>query len=56
MSHCKCYYRVDMGTAGWGDGWAATQMAAIKVGSRRDADAEIYRYIYLKKKKKDRVC
>lgn len=42
----QCYYPGDMGAAGWGEGWAATQMAAIKAGSRKDADAEIYRYVY----------
>lgn len=40
-----------MSTAGLGEGWAATHMAAIKAVSMRDADAEIYRYIYIKKKK-----
>lgn len=47
----QCYYQVDMSTAGLGEGWAATHMAAIKAVSMRDADAEIYRYIYIKKKK-----
>lgn len=48
------YYQVDMSTAGLGEGWAATHMAAIKAVSMRDADAEIYRYIYIKKKEKKR--
>lgn len=50
----QCYYQVDMSTAGLGEGWAATHMAAIKAVCMRDADAEIYWYIYIKKKK-DRV-
>lgn len=35
------------GGVGVGGAWAATRMAAIKAGSRKDADAEIYRYVYI---------
>lgn len=43
----QCYYLGNMGTAAWGEGWAATQVAAIETGSRKNADAEIYRYVYI---------